>query len=191
MSDSTTQMSDLKYQSKWPYTLPLRIVYISGTFILYIYFLRNYDADWSWCFFGRELVAYSNITSDAFFDEISKNFAKSIRSKIRQNIGFTPMPKMDGHVANYPVAGKTGCPVIISKYSEAEKIKDRVNFTFWDRKRSYEVIFESIKKRYPDAIGIGFAKSGTGTMVTFDCHSNIVYSDIEGCAFKPMAKAGF
>ena len=42
-------------------------------------------------------------------------------------------------------------------------------------------------KRYPDAIGIGFAKSGTGTMVTFDCHSNIVYSDIEGCAFKPNA----
>ena len=28
-------------------------------------------------------------------------------------------------------------------------------------------------------------------MVTFDCHSNIVYSDIEGCAFKPMAKVGF
>ena len=28
-------------------------------------------------------------------------------------------------------------------------------------------------------------------MVTFDCHSNIVYSDIEGCAFKPMAKLGF
>ena len=88
--------------------------------------LRNYDADWSWCFFGRELVAYSNITSDAFFDEISKNFSKSIRGKIRKNLGFTPMPKMDGHVANYPVAGKTGCPVIISKYSEAEKIKDRI-----------------------------------------------------------------
>ena len=36
------------------------------------------------------------------------------------------MPKMDGHVANYPVAGKTGCPVIISKYPESEKIKVRV-----------------------------------------------------------------
>ena len=39
------------------------------------------------------------------------------------------MPEMDGHVANYPVAGKTGCPVIISKYSEAEKIKDRIEIS--------------------------------------------------------------
>ena len=64
---------------------------------------------------------------------------------------------------------------------------------FWPL-RSIEVIWGQFWidiKRYPDAIGIGFAKSGTGTMVTFDCHSNIVYSDIEGCAFKPMAKAGF
>ena len=82
---------------------------------------RNYGADRSWCFFGRELVAYSNITSDEFFDEISKNFSKSIRGKIRKNLGFTPMPKRDGHVANHPVAGKTGCPVIISKYSQAQK----------------------------------------------------------------------
>ena len=36
---------------------------------------------------------------------------------------------MDGHVANYPVAGKTGCPVIISKYSEEEKIKDRMEIS--------------------------------------------------------------
>ena len=39
------------------------------------------------------------------------------------------MPEMDGHVANYPVAGKTGCPVIISKYSEEEKIKDRIEIS--------------------------------------------------------------
>jgi len=39
------------------------------------------------------------------------------------------MPEMDGHVANYPVAGKTGCPVIISKYSEAEKIKERMKLS--------------------------------------------------------------
>ena len=93
------------------------------------YQLRNYGADWSWCFFGRELVAYSNITSDEFFDEISKNFSKSIRGKIRENLGFTPMPEMDEHVANYPVSGKTGCPVIISKYSEEEKIKDRIEIS--------------------------------------------------------------
>ena len=39
------------------------------------------------------------------------------------------MPEMDDHVANYPVSGKTGCPVIISKYSEAEKIKDRIEIS--------------------------------------------------------------
>ena len=38
---------------------------------------------------------------------------------------------MDGHVANYPVAGKTGCPVIISKYSEEEKIKDRMEIIYF------------------------------------------------------------
>ena len=65
------------------------------------------------------------------------------------------MPEIDDHVINYPEAGKTGCPVTISKYSEDEKIK-----------------------RYPDAIGIGFAKSGTGTMASFDCHPNIVYSGL-------------
>ena len=57
------------------------------------------------------------------------------------------MPKMDGHVANYPVVGKTGCPVIISKYSESEKIKDRVKVTvffyFQGHMRSFELSYES------------------------------------------------
>ena len=54
---------------------------------------------------------------------------------------------MDGHVDNYPVVGKTGCPVIISKYSESEKIKDRVKVTvffyFQGHMRSFELSYES------------------------------------------------
>ena len=126
------QISDDRYLRPYldltsGFTYKDRILRFTRPYTLFLtYVLRNYGADWSWCFFGRELVAYSNITSVAFFDEISKKFPKSIRAKIRKNIGFTPMPKMDGHVANYPVAGKTGCPVIISKYPESEKIKVRV-----------------------------------------------------------------
>ena len=43
------------------------------------------------------------------------------------------MPEMDDHVSNYPVSGKTGCPVIISKYSEAQKIKERMKLSIPDQ----------------------------------------------------------
>ena len=94
-----------------------------------------------------------NLEEGEIFDDILQSFEGEEREKIHKNIMLTPLPEMDDHVKNYPEAGKTGCPVTISKYSEAEKVK-----------------------RYPDAIGIGFAKSGTGTMASFDCHPNIVYS---------------
>ena len=87
------------------------------------------------------------------FEDILNTLGKDQREKIRKNIKLTPLPAIDEHVKNYPEAGKTGCPVTISKYSEEEKVK-----------------------RYPDAIGIGFAKSGTGTMAYFDCHPDVVYS---------------
>ena len=31
------------------------------------------------------------------------------------------------------------------------------------------------KKRWPDAIGIGFAKCGTGSLAFLDCHPSIVF----------------
>ena len=96
-----------------------------------------------------------NLKEAEIFEEILENFDVEKREKIGKNIKLTPLPEIDDHVINYPEAGKTGCPVTISKYSEDEKIK-----------------------RYPDAIGIGFAKSGTGTMASFDCHPNIVYSGL-------------
>ena len=132
------------------------------------------EEDWPWCFFGRHLSnkgrgfqrlckiilcdgprspGKNDLKETKIFEEILENFNEENREKIGKNIKLTPLPEIDDHVINYPEAGKTGCPVTISKYSEEEKIK-----------------------RYPDAIGIGFAKSGTGTMASFDCHSNIVYS---------------
>ena len=89
------------------------------------------------------------------FEDILNTFAGTKREQIRENIKLTPLPEIDEHVKNYPEAGATGCPVTISKYSDEEKVK-----------------------RYPDAIGIGFAKSGTGTMAYFDCHPDIVYSGL-------------
>ena len=35
------------------------------------------------------------------------------------------------------------------------------------------------KHRWPDAIGIGFPKCGTGTMGFIDCHSKIVFREAE------------
>ena len=139
------------------------------------------DVYWPWCFFGRHLsikekslrirlhtvshmqyVPYcmADVCSRSpskqeanIFEDILNTFGKDQREKIRKNIKLTPLPEIDEHVKNYPEAGETGCPVTISKYSEEEKVK-----------------------RYPDAIGIGFAKSGTGTMAYFDCHPDVVYS---------------
>ena len=38
-------------------------------------------------------------------------------------------------------------------------------------------------KRWPDIIGIGAPKCGTGTIAFFDCHSSIVFREAEGRAF--------
>ena len=35
-------------------------------------------------------------------------------------------------------------------------------------------------KRWPDIIGIGAPKCGTGTIAFFDCHSSIVFREAEG-----------
>ena len=39
------------------------------------------------------------------------------------------------------------------------------------------------RKRFPDAIGIGIAKSGTGSMAFLDCHSKIRFRALEPGVF--------
>ena len=39
------------------------------------------------------------------------------------------------------------------------------------------------RKRFPDAIGIGIAKSGTGSMAFLDCHSKIRFRALEPAVF--------
>ena len=49
---------------------------------------------------------------------------------------------------------------------------------------------EKVKKG-PDVVGIGFAKSGTGTLSFLDCHPSIVYRDIEPAYFLKSEKLSF
>ena len=46
-------------------------------------------------------------------------------------------------------------------------------------------------KRWPDIIGIGAPKCGTGTIAFFDCHSNIVFREAEGRVFHKFSPRNF
>ena len=46
-------------------------------------------------------------------------------------------------------------------------------------------------KRWPDIIGIGAPKCGTGTIAFFDCHSSIVFREAEGRVFHKFSPRNF
>ena len=65
------------------------------------------------------------------------------------------------------VLGETSCPYQIRSTSNPQKER----------------------KRFPDAIGIGTAKSGTGSIAFLDCHSKIRFRAFEPNVF-PIPGAG-
>ena len=71
----------------------------------------------------------------------------------------TPQHK-DRHLKS--VLGETSCPYQIRSTSNPQKER----------------------KRFPDAIGIGIAKSGTGSIAFLDCHSKIRFRALEPGVFK-------
>ena len=72
---------------------------------------------------------------------------------IVHDIDYWPLKGKQAGEGVTEVKGQTGCPITVSRYSPSQKIK-----------------------RFPDAIGVGFAKSGTGTLSILDCHPDIVYT---------------
>ena len=69
------------------------------------------------------------------------------------------------------ILGETSCPYQIRSTSNPQKER----------------------KRFPDAIGIGIAKSGTGSIAFLDCHSQIRFRALEPSVFKanPFEKQFF
>ena len=106
----------------------------------------------NYTYFGLSFVPYGEYTEDMVLNDIQERIRSS--TDYPENIYLNrtkKYPKQIGKQKWY--IGETACPFQIRKSN-----------------KSYP-----LKNRHPDAIGIGVAKSGTGSLAFLDCHPQIVF----------------